>query len=157
MKMFLFNLTQYSNSTSITIRTKLSLPHSSLRSTPFPVPVFITWSLLELIALDHILNGLLFACRLLYSCSNLSVLPLSYYILLGGEKQYVPKYLSKTQNPIISMHILHTVLYTCPKVLTRRICSAIKSFFMCWSYPQFSWAWSVTQGWYCKEKLDGRG
>ena len=30
--------------------------------------------------------------------------------------------------PNISMHILHTVLYTFPKVLTRRICLIIKSF-----------------------------
>ena len=29
----------------------------------------------------------------------------------------------------ISMHILHTVLYTFPKVLTRRICLTVKSFF----------------------------
>ena len=35
-------------------------------------------------------------------------------------------------NPLhldISMHILVTVLYTFPKVLIRRICLAIKSFF----------------------------
>ena len=31
--------------------------------------------------------------------------------------------------PNISMHILHTVLFTSPKVLTRRICLRIKSFF----------------------------
>ena len=31
--------------------------------------------------------------------------------------------------PNISMHILHTVLYTSPKVLTRSICLRIKSFF----------------------------
>ena len=34
-------------------------------------------------------------------------------------------------HPNISMHILHTVLYTYPEVLMRRICIAIKSFF-CW-------------------------
>ena len=28
----------------------------------------------------------------------------------------------------ISMHILHTVFYAFPKILTRKICSAIKSF-----------------------------
>ena len=33
----------------------------------------------------------------------------------------------------ISMHILHTVLYTFPKVLTRRICLTIHSFFRWWS------------------------
>ena len=32
-------------------------------------------------------------------------------------------------HPDVSMHILITVLYTFPKVLTWRICSAIKSFF----------------------------
>ena len=31
----------------------------------------------------------------------------------------------------IIMYILHTVLNTFPKVLTRRICSPIKSFFSC--------------------------
>ena len=31
-------------------------------------------------------------------------------------------------HPDISMHILHTFLYTNPKVLTRRICLTIKSF-----------------------------
>ena len=32
-------------------------------------------------------------------------------------------------NPNINMHFLHTVLYTLPKVLTRRFCQTIKSFF----------------------------
>ena len=41
-------------------------------------------------------------------------------------------------HPKVIMHILHTVLYTFPKVLTRRICLPIKSFF-CWaSFPLFS-------------------
>ena len=31
--------------------------------------------------------------------------------------------------PRFSIHILHTALYTFPKVLTRRICLPIKSFF----------------------------
>ena len=31
-------------------------------------------------------------------------------------------------HPNINMHILHTVLYTFPKVLTRRICFTVKSF-----------------------------
>ena len=52
------------------------------------------------------------------------------------------------------MHTLHTVLYTYPKVLTRRICLTIKSFLCWWSFPLFSWHWRVIQGWYCKEKLD---
>ena len=32
-------------------------------------------------------------------------------------------------HPNINMHILHTVLYKCPKVLIRRICVTIYSFF----------------------------
>ena len=38
-------------------------------------------------------------------------------------------YLFNPLHPNISMHILHTVLYTFPKVLTRRICLTVKSFF----------------------------
>ena len=34
-------------------------------------------------------------------------------------------------DPKVIMHILHTVLYTFPKVLTRRFSLLIKSFF-CW-------------------------
>ena len=41
-------------------------------------------------------------------------------------------------HPNISVHILHTVLCTFPKVLTRRICLTIKSFFSWWSFPLFS-------------------
>ena len=56
--------------------------------------------------------------------------------------------------PHISMHILHTVLSTFPRVLTRRICSAIMGFFSWWSSPLFSWPWCLISGWCCKEKLD---
>ena len=56
--------------------------------------------------------------------------------------------------PNISMHILHTVLYTFPKRLTRRICFTIKSCFSWWSSLLFSWLSCLIQGWYCKEKLD---
>ena len=48
----------------------------------------------------------------------------------------------KKFNPIhskIRMNTLHTVLYTFPRVLTRRICLPIKSFFSWWSFPLFSW------------------
>ena len=34
-------------------------------------------------------------------------------------------------HPNISLHILHTALYTFPKVLKRRICLPIKSFLLC--------------------------
>ena len=36
------------------------------------------------------------------------------------------------------MHILHTVLYTFPKMLTRRICSTVKSFFS-FFWLQYHW------------------
>ena len=51
------------------------------------------------------------------------------------------------------MHILHTALYTFPKVLTRRICLPIKSFFRLWPFHLFSWPYRVIQGWYWKEKF----
>ena len=38
-----------------------------------------------------------------------------------------------------SIHILHTALYTFPKMLTKRICLSIKNFFRLWSLPLFSW------------------
>ena len=57
-------------------------------------------------------------------------------------------------HPSISMHILHTVLFTFPKALSRRICLTIKSFYSCWSYPLFSRLSCTIQGWYCMEKLD---
>ena len=49
-------------------------------------------------------------------------------------------------HPNISMHILHTVLYTVPKVLTGRICLRIKIFFNRWSFPLFSWPYCLIQG-----------
>ena len=42
-------------------------------------------------------------------------------------------------DPIISLHILHTALYTFLKVLKRRICLPIKSLLTCWPFPSFSW------------------
>ena len=57
--------------------------------------------------------------------------------------------------PNISMHILHTVLHTFSKRLTRRICLTIKSCLNSWwSSPVFSWLSCVIQEWYSKEKLD---
>ena len=37
-------------------------------------------------------------------------------------------YLFNPLHPNISRHILHTVLYALPRILTRRICEIIKSF-----------------------------
>ena len=50
------------------------------------------------------------------------------------------------QHPNINMHILLDVLYTFLKVLTRRICSMIKSFLSWWSSPLFSRPQCVIQG-----------
>ena len=55
--------------------------------------------------------------------------------------QYRTTVKMKVRNPLhpnISMHILHTVLYTFPRVLTRRICLTIKSFSDRQSFPLFS-------------------
>ena len=54
-------------------------------------------------------------------------------------------------HPNVSMHILHTVLYKFPWVLTRRICSTILSFFW-WLFPLFSRPLWVIWECYCKEK-----
>ena len=40
------------------------------------------------------------------------------------------------------------------KVLTRRICLIINSFFSGWSFTLFFWPYCAIQGWYCIEKLD---
>ena len=47
----------------------------------------------------------------------------------GRRNAFIPLH------PNISKHILHTVLYTFPKVLTRRICLPIKIFFSDWPSP----------------------
>ena len=57
-------------------------------------------------------------------------------------------------HPNISMHILHTVLFTFPNVMKRRICLTIKRFFSRLSSPLFSWPKCLIHGWYWKEKLD---
>ena len=62
-------------------------------------------------------------------------------------------YLFNLLQPKFITHFLRTVLYTFPKVLKRRICLTIKSFFSWWSFLLFSWPWCVILGWYCKEKF----
>ena len=62
--------------------------------------------------------------------------------------------LSVPLHPKISMLILCTVFYTFPRVLTRKICLTIKSFFI-WGLFLYSHDLNVWfMGWYCKEKLD---
>ena len=46
----------------------------------------------------------------------------------------------------IKMDILHTVLYTFPRVLTKSIYSTIKSFFSSLSFPIFSLPQCAIQG-----------
>ena len=66
----------------------------------------------------------------------LSILSLANYhrkkFLLLKSKQF------NSLHPNINMHILHTVLYTFLKVLTRRICLTVAGFYNCGSFPQFS-------------------
>ena len=50
-----------------------------------------------------------------------------------GELQFNPLH------PNVIMQILHTVLYTFPELLTRRISLIIQTFCSCWSFPSFSW------------------
>ena len=49
-----------------------------------------------------------------------------------------PLYSFNPLHPNISMHILHTVLYAFPKLLTWKICLLIKSFFVWWPFLLFS-------------------
>ena len=53
--------------------------------------------------------------------------------------------LTHPSHPNISMHILHTVLYTFPMVLTRRLCVIITSVFGWWSFLWSMWPKCVIQ------------
>ena len=48
--------------------------------------------------------------------------------LREAGKQDIFVELLNASNPSISVYILHTVLHTFPKVLTKKICLTIKSF-----------------------------
>ena len=54
----------------------------------------------------------------------------------------------------IRIYIHQAVLYSFSKVLTRRICLIINSFFSRWSFTIFLLPYCAIQGWYCIEKLD---
>ena len=56
-----------------------------------------------------------------------------------------------TLNLHISMHVLLSVLYIFPMVLTRNLFNS-QNLFCWWSFPLFSWPKCLIQGWYCKEK-----
>ena len=73
--------------------------------------------------------------------------------LLAGRTTYLIKSVKEQVNTIkyhsltfYNMHILHTVLCTFLKVVTRRICQTIKSFISCWLFPLFSGPYWVIQG-----------
>ena len=67
------------------------------------------------------------------------------YAILLGEKAFKPvkkdvEVRVCLSHPNFRMHVLHTVLFASPKVLTRRISLTIKSFFR---------TFCVIQGFYC--------
>ena len=72
---------------------------------------------------DH---RMMFTTAIIYSSSTLHI-----YIWLHD--------VFNPLHPNIRMHILHTVLYTFPDVLARRICLTIKRLFSWLSFPLFSW------------------
>ena len=87
---------------------------------------------------------------------NLSRLKIILLVTYKSINLYAVSFIWKfftPSHPNISMHILHTVLYTFAKELTRRICLSIKSFFSWWSFTLFSCTYFLIQGWYCMEKL----
>ena len=55
-------------------------------------------------------------------------------------------------HPTINTCILHTILFTTPMELTRRIYLTVKNFLNWWSFPLFLWLTLLIQWWYCKEK-----
>ena len=63
-------------------------------------------------------------------------------IIYWSSTLHIYNWLHDVFNPLhsnIRMHILHTVLYTFPDVLARRICLTIKRLFSWLSFPLFSW------------------
>ena len=63
-------------------------------------------------------------------------------IIYSSSTLHIYNWLHDVFNPLhpnIRMHILHTVLYTFPNVLARRICLTIKRFFSWILFPFFSW------------------
>ena len=63
-------------------------------------------------------------------------------IIYSSSTLHIYNWLHDVFNPLhpnIRMHILHTVLYTFPDVVARRICLTIKRLFSWLSFPLFSW------------------
>ena len=88
-----------------------------------------------------------------------STVPLSKPIRCKTELNHnlvviIPHFPLNPSHPNTSMHILHTLLHTFPKVLTRRIYFTIRRFFSWWSFSLFLLPECVIQEWYFKENLD---
>ena len=63
-------------------------------------------------------------------------------IIYSSSTLHIYNWLHDVFNPLhpnIRIHILHTVLYTFPDVVARRICLTIKRLFSWLSFPLFSW------------------
>ena len=71
------------------------------------------------------------------------------YILELSVRKYNWVFINPS-HPNIILHILYTLLYTFPKVLTRRICIVIKNFFSCdhllYSHDVNKWSAVILQG-----------
>ena len=63
-------------------------------------------------------------------------------IIYSSSTLHIYNWLHDVSNPLhpnIRIYILHTVLYTFPDVVARRICLTIKRLFSWLSFPLFSW------------------
>ena len=63
-------------------------------------------------------------------------------IIYSSSTLHIYNWIHDVFNPLhpnIRVHILHTVLYTFPDVVARRICLTIKRLFSWLSFPLFSW------------------
>ena len=88
-----------------------------------------------------------FECSIQLSSSTHALCKLSFKSILFPFLH--PFYHSHMLNPLhpdISMHILPTVLYIFPKMLSRRICLTIKSFFSQQSFSLFLIPYCLIQG-----------
>ena len=91
-------------------------------------------------------------CRMMFT-GHLH-LPQLYFqaILYIYKTDYVMSSTLHTLTSVWGFSILSSVHF--PNVLARWICSTTKRFFSWLSFPLFSWALYLIQGWYWKEKLD---
>ena len=130
------------------IRTRCSLEGSGLfryalslcsKTKPIMNPLRTFWAQKFLWLLLHLLKQWLS----IWVASRCFGLPLStlknYFVLVRFFPTLELEGRFNPLRPNIGMHILHTVLYTFPKVLTRRICLLIKRLLPWWPFPLFSW------------------